>query len=108
MWILVGPNCASLHVYNFKGNLVTPEAAQCKRFLEQYVSTVESDITYATGCGVVPTRYAHLADWTIGDMHAADGNYFNRLSEQLPRTYLVKKLIYMYTGAHKGSDVNEA
>lgn len=61
----------------------------------------------AAGCGVVPTKYAHLADWTIGDMHAADGNYFERLSEQLPRTYLVKRVIYMYTGAHRGSDVHD-
>ena len=103
MWTLVGPNCAPSPVY---GATSSDQLLFAEPFLGRCVSINDSDLK-AAGCGVVPTRYAHLADWTIGNMHAADGNYFNRLSEQLPRTYLVKKLIYMYTGPHKGSDVHE-
>lgn len=39
---------------------------------------------------MVPTKHAHLADWTPGN-YMADGDYFHSLSEQLPRTYLIPK-----------------
>ena len=47
-------------------------------------------LSMAAGCGVVPTKHAHLAEWTPGN-YVADGDYFHSLSEQLPRTYLIPK-----------------
>ena len=58
------------------------------------------------GCGVVPSKYAHMADWTASkDPYTADGNYYFELSERMPRTYLVNKIIYIYSGGHVGQDV---
>ena len=55
------------------------------------------------GCGVVPSKYAHLADWTSSkDPYQADGHYFHELSELMPRTYFIEKVIYVYSGGNMG------
>ena len=49
------------------------------------------------GCGVVPVKYVHLADWVGGNSsYSADGRFYHDLSEQLPRTYLIPHVIYIY------------
>ena len=54
----------------------------------------------------MPSKYAHMADWTASkDPYTADGNYYFELSERMPRTYLVDKVIYVYSGGHMGQDV---
>ncbi|CAL5225566.1 g8405 [Coccomyxa viridis] len=54
-----------------------------------------------TGCGVVPVKHVHLSDW-FQDGYGADGAFFHQLSERLPRTYMVPKVLFMYSGAHGG------
>ena len=48
-------------------------------------------VLVGAGCGVVPTKHAHLADW-ISSGYMADGDYYHSLSEQLPRTYIFDKV----------------
>lgn len=55
----------------------------------------------AVGCGVVPVKHVHLSDW-FQDGYGADGAFFHQLSERLPRTYMVPKVLFMYSGAHGG------
>ncbi|CAL8465893.1 g5429 [Coccomyxa elongata] len=50
-----------------------------------------------TGCGVVPIKHSHLSNWPEGD-YEADGKFYHKLSEVMPRTYLVKKVIFVYNG----------
>ena len=58
------------------------------------------------GCGVVPSKYAHLADWTTSaNPYEGDGHYLHDLSELLPRTYFMEKIIYVYSGSNAGRDV---
>lgn len=51
------------------------------------------------GCGVVPLKHVNLSDWTRGS-YTADGDFYFGLSESVPRTYMVKKVIYVYNGGH--------
>ncbi len=51
------------------------------------------------GCGVVPVKHVHLSDWAQ-DGYGADGWFYNKLSERLPRTYMIPKVLFMYSGAH--------
>ena len=54
----------------------------------------------------MPSKYAHLADWTSSkDPYQADGHYFHELSELMPRTYFIEKVIYVYSGGNMGRDV---
>ncbi|CAL5224084.1 g6710 [Coccomyxa viridis] len=59
-----------------------------------------------TGCAVVPSKYAHLADWTTGQTpYGGDGHYLHTLSELMPRTYFMERIIYVYSGENRGKDV---
>ena len=52
---------------------------------------------YCAGCGVVPVKYVHPADWVGGNSsYNADGLFYHELSERLPRTYLISQVIYIY------------
>ena len=42
-------------------------------------------------------RHVHLSDW-LQDDYVADGLFYKKLAERLPRTYFVPKVIYMYSG----------
>ena len=46
---------------------------------------------------MVPVRHVHLSDW-LQDDYVADGLFYKKLAERLPRTYFVPKVIYMYSG----------
>ncbi len=48
---------------------------------------------------MVPVKHVHLSDW-FQDGYGADGAFFHQLSERLPRTYMIPKVLFMYTGAH--------
>ena len=51
------------------------------------------------GCGVIPVKHVHHSDW-FQDVYGADGQFYHQLSERLPRTYLIPKVIFVYSGAH--------
>ena len=55
------------------------------------------------GCGVVPLKHVNLSDWTRGS-YTADGDFYVGLSESVPRTYMVKKVIYVYNGGHLAAE----
>ena len=59
----------------------------------------DGQLCCAAGCGVVPVKHVHLSDW-FQDGYGADGAFFHQLSERLPRTYMIPKVLFMYTGAH--------
>ena len=68
---------------------------QCK--LDRGCADSESLWCFAAGCGVVPVKHAHLADWVGGNSsYDADGRFYHELSECLPRTYLIPHVIYIY------------
>ncbi|CAK0732654.1 hypothetical protein CVIRNUC_000161 [Coccomyxa viridis] len=52
-----------------------------------------------SGCGVIPVKHVHHSDW-FQDVYGADGQFYHQLSERLPRTYLIPKVIFVYSGAH--------
>lgn len=57
-----------------------------------------------TGSGVVPTKYARHAVWEnyphpdFGYMCCGDHHFYNQLSNYVPRTYFIAKIIYVHTG----------
>lgn len=68
-----------------------------------------------TGSGVVPTKYAHHAVWKnyphplFGYMCCGDHHFFNHLSNYVPRTYFIAKVIYIHTGHRSvGADAKSA
>ena len=44
-------------------------------------------------------KHVHLSDW-LQDGYGADGWFYNKLSERLPRTYMIQEVLFMYSGAH--------
>ena len=48
---------------------------------------------------MVPVKHVHLSDWRM-DGYGADGWFYNKLSERLPRTYMIPEVLFMYSGAH--------
>ena len=45
---------------------------------------------------MVPVWHVHLLDW-LQDDYIADGLFYKKLAERLPRTYFVPKVIYVYS-----------
>ena len=48
---------------------------------------------------MIPVKHVHHSDW-FQDVYGADGQFYHQLSERLPRTYLIPKVIFVYSGAH--------
>lgn len=59
-----------------------------------------------SGCGVTPTKYAQHAVWAgikhplLGVVCCGDHQFYNEVSNLVPRTYFIAKLIYVHTGSH--------
>ena len=67
--------------------------------IQNYLLRADAQLCCAAGCGVVPVKHVHLSDWFQGG-YGADGAFFHQLSERLPRTYMIPKVLFMYSGAH--------
>lgn len=57
---------------------------------------------------MVPVKHVHLSNWSQGGYNA-DAHFYTTISNQLPRTYFIPKVIYAYSGVHFGHvDINSA
>ena len=47
-----------------------------------------------------------MGDWTTFELpYAADFHYYQAISQRMPRTYFIEKVIYIYSGWNHGRDV---